>query len=114
MGIKCKKAFEPKTTKPSPSSTRAMMVRIFMSGQSGSISRKVQPRNCEQRLVNRTTFADRYSPFFDGTSLFTSALVDFSRRIPHALSKISVATKTNRNDQGDIGRIRSPSQMTYG
>jgi hypothetical protein len=44
MGMKCKKAFEPKTTKPSPSSTRAMMVRIFMSGQSGSIRRKIQSR----------------------------------------------------------------------
>src|SRR5207253_9090777 len=32
MGMKCKKAFEPKTTKPRPSRTRAMMVRIFMSG----------------------------------------------------------------------------------
>src|SRR5438309_11662609 len=103
MGMKCKKAFEPKTTKPSPSSTRAMMVRIFMSGQGGSVLRKVQSRNY-----------DHYSPFFGGKSLFTSPLVDFSKRIPHALSTINVATKINRNDQGDIGRIRSPSQMTYG
>src|SRR4029077_6065621 len=115
MGMKCKKGFEPKTTKPSPSSTRAMMVRIFMSGQSGSIWRKIQSRNCENGLVRKQTrFTDHYSSFFDGTSLFTSALVDFSKRIPQALSTTNVTTKINRNDQGDIGRIRSPSQMTYG
>src|SRR4029077_9461729 len=112
IGRKCKKMFKPKTTKTNPSSTRAMMVGIFMSAQSGSILRKVQPRNCDQRLVNRTTFADRYSLFFDGTSLFTSALVDFSSRIPQALSPINITTKTKRNDQADIGRILSPSQMT--
>ena len=106
--------FEPKTTKPSPSITRAMMVRIFISGQSGSIWRKIQSRNCEQldQSVNRHGLLIVIHPFFDGTSLFTSALVDFSKRIPHALSTISVTTKINKNNQGDIGRIRSPSQMT--
>ena len=53
-----------------------------------------------------------HSPFFDEISLFTRALVDFSKRIPHALSTINVTTKINRNDQADIGRIRSPSQIT--
>ena len=52
--------------------------------------------------------------FLSDVSLFTSALVPFSKSIPHALSRARVAIQINKNIQIGTSRIRNPSQITYG
>src|SRR2546428_4919225 len=64
-----------------------------------------------ESLCQRASFQARHFAFA-ATSLFTSALVVFSKRIPHALSTVSVATAMSRNIQIGCSRMRSPSQMT--
>ncbi len=54
----------------------------------------------------------RHAFFSFRMSLSRSALVVFSKTIPHALSTVSVAAAMSRNIQIGCSRMRSPSQMT--
>lgn len=50
--------------------------------------------------------------FLSRVSLLTSALVAFSKSIPHALSRARVGIAIRRNIQIGTSRMRTPSQMT--